>query len=195
MRTQASTMDPTPIDHAPSIARYSKELFTIYERMAKTKAHQQFVTICLRDHIIPKGLQLKIRPCVPKSPCREPASRLEKEWARIIRRASRDFLSALKLYHRSCAYHLRRQATNLETFIETCFGKADCRVLRLKAETIHTNWSQRLQQRRVKKFKKLHTPFSTIRQTEFRRPKRRCRQFKRKTPHQLECAVRRSHLQ
>ena len=153
MKTQASPMDLTPRDHAPSIVRYSKELFTIYERMAKAKAHQQFVTICLHDHLTPKGKQLKTRPCVLKSPCRELAARLDKEWARIIRRASRDFLSALKVYHRSCSHHLRLQATNLETSIGNRFGRADTRALRVKAEPIYVKWSQRLQERRIKKFK------------------------------------------
>ena len=154
-------MDPTPINHAPPITWYSKELFTIYEQTVKAKAHQQFVTICLREHIIPKGLQLKIRSCVPKSPCGEQASRLEKEWPHIIRRASQDFLSTLKLYHRSCAYHLRHQATNLETSTETRFGRADIQALRLKAQTIHAKWSQRLQERHTKNYKSSIHRFST----------------------------------
>ena len=150
--------------------------------MAKAQAHQQFVTICLRDHLIPKGLQLKTQPCVPKSPCRELVVRLEKEWACITRRASRDFLSALKLYHRSCVYYLRLQATNLEASIETRFGKADIRALRLKGEKIYAKWSQRLQERRNKKLKKLHSPVSITDKIKFRRLKRGCRRFKRRTP-------------
>ena len=146
------------------------------------KAHQHFVTTCFREHIIPKGLKLKIRPCVPKSSCREPAFRLEKEWALIIRRTSRDFLSALKFYHRSCAYHLRHQATNLETSIETRFGRADIRALRLKAEKIHEKWSQRLQEHRIKKLEKLHPPVSNSEKTKFRRVKQTWHRFKRKTP-------------
>ena len=149
MRTQASLMDLTPRDHAPSIALHSKELFTIHERM--TKAYQQFVTICLRNHLTSRGLQLRARPCVPKSPCRELAARLDKEWAWIIKRASRDFLSALKLYHSSCAYHIRLQATNLETSIENRFGRADIRALKIKTETMYMKWSQRLQECHTKK--------------------------------------------
>ena len=186
-------MDPTPSDHAPSIVRYSKELFNIYERMAKVKAHQQFVSICLRDYIIPQGLQLKVRPCVPKSPCREPVSRLHKDWARITRRASRDFLSALKTYHRSCAYHLRLQATNLEASIETRFGRANVRALKDKSEAIYAKWSQRLQHRRTKKIKKLHSLVPNRRQMHCRRHKRACRRFKRNTPHQQERTTKRSH--
>ena len=150
--------------------------------MAKAKAHRQFVTICLHDHLTPKGLQLKTQPCVLKSPCRELAARLDKEWESIIRRASRDFLSALKVYHRSCAHHLRLQATNLETSIGNRFGRVDTRVLRVKAETIYAKWSQRLQERSIKKLKKLHSPTTITRKTKFRRPKRTCRRFKRKIP-------------
>ena len=149
--------------------------------MAKAQAHQQFVTICLRDHLIPKGLQLKTQPCVPKSPCWELVVCLEKEWACITRWASRDFLSVLKLYHRSCVYHLRLQATNLEASIETRFGRADTQVLRSKGEKTYTKWSQRLQERHNKKFKKLHSLVSITEKTKFQCLKRRCCRFKRRT--------------
>ena len=140
------------------------------------------MTTCLRDHLTTKGVQLKARPCVPKSPCRELAARLDKKWARIIRRSSRDFLSALKLYHRSCAHHLRLKAANLETYIENRFGRADTRALKVKAKTINEKWSQRLQERHIKKLKKLHSPTTIVRKTKFRRSKRTCRRFKSKTP-------------
>ena len=136
---------------------------------------------CLRDYIS-QGLQLKVRLCVPKSPCRKPVSHLHKDWAHIIKRASRDFLSALKIYHRSCAYHLRLQATNLEASIETHFGRANVRALEHKSEAIYAKWSQWLQHRHVKKLNKLHLLAPNRRQTHCQRHKRACRRFKRNTP-------------
>ena len=79
METQASSMDLTPSFPASSFSQFSRELSLVYERMAKTHSHQKFVSICVRDHIIPKGLHIKTQPCVPKSPCRELASRLQKK--------------------------------------------------------------------------------------------------------------------
>ena len=70
MDTQVSSMDLTPSVPAPSLSQSSRELSLVYEQMAKTHLHQKLVSICLRDHITPKGLQIKVQPsCVPKSPC------------------------------------------------------------------------------------------------------------------------------
>ena len=114
-------------------------------------------------------------------------------WARITRQACWDFISILKLYHRSCVYHLRLQATNLEASIETRFGGADIRALRSKEEKIYAKWSQQLQERRNKKYKKLHSPVSITDKIKFCRLKQGCRRFKRRTPYQLEWAAGRSH--
>ena len=109
-----------------------------------------------------KGLQLKIQPCVPKSPCRELASRLQKEWARNIRQTSRDFLTALKLYHRGCAYHLRCQASNLETSIKAQFRKMRIRLLEKEVEAAYVKWDSYLRKRHHIKLNKLHSSNSRI---------------------------------
>ena len=98
--------------------------------MAKTHSCQKFVSICLHDHIIPKCLQIKTQPCVPKSTSRELASRLQKSWTWIIERTCRDFLTALKLYHRGCAYNLQHQADDLEVSVEARFGRTRMRLTR-----------------------------------------------------------------
>ena len=92
---------------------------------ATTQSQRDLVhSTCLRSHTIPHGLEINVNPCVPKSPSREPTSRLQKDWARITRRAANGFLAALRSYHRSCAHQLRLQATNLEPSMVAQEGKA-----------------------------------------------------------------------
>ena len=52
----------------------------------------------------------------------------------------------------------------------------------LVVQTIYAKWSQWLQERCTKKFKKLHLPTTILRKTKFQRSKRTCCRFKRKTP-------------
>ena len=125
MEIRVSTMDPTPSVPTPSSTQFKKKLSSFYVRMTKTNSHQKFVSICLLEHLIPKGLQLKIQPCVSKSLCRELASHLQNDWTWIIKRTCRDFLTTLKLFHRGCAYHIKRQADDLEASIEARFGRTN----------------------------------------------------------------------
>ena len=97
---RVSTMNPTPSVTAPSSSRFVKQVSSLYVRTANTNLHQKFVSICLHDHLTPKGLQLKIQPCAPKCPCRKLASRLQNNWTQIMERTCTDFLTSLKLYHR-----------------------------------------------------------------------------------------------
>ena len=74
-----------------SIQCLQKDLNT-YARIARVESHYPFTSTCLRSHIIPWGLTINIHPCVPKSPGWEPAARLHKQWAQIIRRATKGSL-------------------------------------------------------------------------------------------------------
>ena len=123
--------------------------------MAKTHSHQKSVSICLHDHIIPKGLQIKTQPCVPKSPCRELVSRLQKDWTRIIERTCRDFITGLKLYHRGCAYHFGHRADDLEASIKARFGRTRMRLIRKEAKATYEHQNFHLRERRHNKLIKL----------------------------------------
>ena len=164
-------LDPTPMANAPPIIQYQKDLNTLYARIAQVDSHYQFTTTCLRSHAIPRGLTINVHPCVPKAPCREPAARLQKEWARIIRRAAIGFLAALKTYHRSCAHHLRLQAMNLESSIAARLGKTSARRSINIARTVYAKCDNKLRERRNKKFKKLLPPDSRIKTIRYQQQK------------------------
>ena len=117
--------DPTPImaSTPTNIQCQQRDLNTLYAWIARVESHYQFTSTFLRSHIIPRGLTINVHPCVPKSPGRELAACLHKQWAQIIRRASKGFLAALKTYHRSCIQQLRLQATNLESSIAAQLGR------------------------------------------------------------------------
>ena len=81
---------------------------------------------------------------MPKSPCRQFAAHLEKEWTRIIKQAAWWFLEALKSYHRSCAHHLRLQAANLESSIVARLGRANAKATTNITKSIYDKWDHLL---------------------------------------------------
>ena len=183
METRVSVMDPTPLVPAPSFSQLSIELLSIYDWMAKTHSHKKFVSICCRNHIISKGLQIKTQPCVPKSPCWELVPRLQKDWTRIIKKTCRNFLITLKLYHRGCAYNLWCQADDLKaSSIEARFGKTRMTLMRKEAKAVYKHQNFYLWERRNNKLNKLYSTNSCTRKIEYQRTKRTRRQFRRK-PH------------
>ena len=72
-----------------------------------------------------------------KSPSREFAACLEKEWALTIKPTAWGLLAALKWYHGSCARHLRRQAFNMEASAAVQFDRAYTKQARM--EGVRTN--------------------------------------------------------
>ena len=148
--------------YASTTTQYQKDLNTLYSRIARKDSHYQFVTTCLCSHTIPRGLTIMVHPCVPKAPCREPA-RLRKEREQIVRRAANGFLAVLKTYHRSCAYHLRLQATNLESFITARLGETRAETSMNITKTVYANCDRRLRERRNRKLKHLLPSDSRIR--------------------------------
>ena len=143
--------------NAHSITQYQKELNTLHARIAQVDFHYQFTTTCLCSHTctIPQGLTINVQPGLPKAPCWEPAALLQKQWARIIRGVAFWFLTALKVYQRSCAYHLRLQVTNVESSIATRLGKARAKRSKKIAETVYSKCNNNLtdqQNRKLKNF-------------------------------------------
>ena len=169
--------------YASTITQCQRDLNTLYSRIAREDSHYQFVTTCLRSHTIPRGLTINVHPCVPKAPCREPAARLQKQWAQIVRRAANGFLAALKTYHRSCAYHLRLQATNLESFIAARLGETRAETSKNIAKTVYAKCDRRLRERRNRKLKHLLPPDSRIRTIRYQQQKKRRRRFRRRESH------------
>ena len=157
-----SPVDPTPVGSpgALTTTQYSRDLSILYIRLAKVDSHLSFVSTCLRRHCIPRGLHIKLKPCVSISPCQEFAARLQKEWLHTIKRASINFLAALKRYHRSCAQHLRLQVTNLERLIISRTGQLNTASLINTAKANYTIWQHRLRERRQRKLNNLLPPRS-----------------------------------
>ena len=125
--TRVSLEDLAQMAFAASITQCQRQLMRSYEWLAKVDSHYQFVTTCLRKQTIPQGLKIKVHPCMPVSPCREPATCLQKEWAPIIKQANCWFLASLRTYHRGCAQHLQLQIANLESSIVTQLGKTNAK--------------------------------------------------------------------
>ena len=173
-------MDPTPMVLAFPILQHRRELLRSYTRLAKVDSHRQFVSTCLRNHVIPRGLRINIKPSVPKSLCREPIVRLEKEWARIINRAAWGFLAALKRYHGSCARHLRLQVANLEASIAR-LGRRNALTTMNLCKTVYNTWNDRLRDRRKNKLNKLLTQEFRMKKAINQQKKKRRRRFTRKT--------------
>ena len=157
--------------YASTITQCQKDLNTLYSRIAREDSHYQFVTTCLRSHTIPRGLTINVHPCVPKAPRQKPVARLQKEWAQTVRRASNGFLAALKTYHRSCANHLRLQATNLESSIAARLGETRVKTSTNIAKTVFAKCDHRLRERRNRKLKYLFPPDSRIRTIRYQRQK------------------------
>ena len=160
METRVSLEDLTPLAQALSISQFRWELTTLYTWMAKVDSHYSFVSTCLRYHAIPKGLSINIQPCVPKSPCREFAIRLEKEWALVMKQVTRGLLTALKHYHGSCAHHLQLLASNVETSTTSQLGRANATPLLEWAKDVCEKQHHQLPERCKKKLNKLLLPNS-----------------------------------
>ena len=87
------------------------------------------VSLLIHLHLPPNpyhstGTNNKRSSLCGKSPGREPTAHLHKQWAQIIRRATKGFLAILNTYHRSCAQQLRLQDTDLESSIAARLGEA-----------------------------------------------------------------------
>ena len=73
--THVSPADPTlPSQlHAHStLQNHDWELYTTYQLLARAQSHHQFISTCLRINAHPRGLHIKIKPCVlgPKHPAK-----------------------------------------------------------------------------------------------------------------------------
>ena len=148
-------------------------------RLAKVDSHHQFVSTCLRNHVIPGRLHIKIKPCVPKSSNWNYVARLVKEWAQISRRTTRGFLEAMKCYHSSCARSLWFQVSNLETSMINQLGRRVATTID-SSETVCNNWTNRLRTQQRRKLDKL-LPLETRTQLAFHYwQKQRRRRFRKK---------------
>ena len=147
------------------------------------------MTTCLRSHTIPWGLTINVHPCVPKAPCQEPAARLQKQWAENVRQVDIGFLTALKTYHRSCAHHLRLQASNLESFIAASWGETRAETSRNIAKTVYAKYDRSLWERRNKKLQHLLLPNSRIRTIRYQQQKSEHDDFKGENSIQREWAA------
>ena len=68
------------------------------------------------------------------------------EWACIIKQAIWKFLAALRIYHRSCANHLRVQVANLEANIDAQFGNTSANTIINDARSVYTKLNYQLQE-------------------------------------------------
>ena len=109
METRVSTINPTPLVPAPSFSQLNKELSFLYVRMVKTNASKICVGLSPGPHLSQRSAIQNSALCAEISLPRACLS-LRKDWTWNIEQTCRDFLTALKLYQKGCAHHLRRQA-------------------------------------------------------------------------------------
>ena len=164
--------------YTPTITQNQRNLNTFYMRKARVEFYYQFTSTCLRSHTIPRGLTINVHPCVPKSPCWEPAARLKKN-GYIIGRAANWFSPALKIYHRNCAHHLRLQATSLESSIAAQQGESSAERSTNIAKTSMQNLITIYMNDGIKNFKLLLSD-SGAKIIQYQKQKRCRRQFLRR---------------
>jgi len=104
MSSSSETLASSSGDPALPITRTANSIDTValqallYKRTT-FRSHYLFVSTCLRHNIIPRGLNINTKPCVPKPPVEELATRLQEIWSSIIHGAATRFLKVLKTYH------------------------------------------------------------------------------------------------
>ena len=132
------------------------------------KSHYLFVSTCLQHNIIRRGLNISTRPCVPKPPVEELATRLQEQWSSIIRGAATRFLKVLKTYHlksmKLITDEIARSTTHTPSDIQ---------------ETIEHH-ERLLQERRTRKFNSLLPPHLIQRQRFHRQHRLRQHQRRRR---------------
>ena len=89
----------------------------LYQHRARHQSHYQFVTSCLSQHLIPKGLQVRVVPLVPKFKALEHT--LQRKWTNTLKKTSCVLLKHLKAYHRLSISTLTDEITELEARLRT----------------------------------------------------------------------------
>ena len=89
----------------------------LHQHRARHQSHYQFVTSCLRQHVIPKGLQIRVVPLVPRIKALEHT--LQQKWTNTLKKTSYVLLKHLKTYHRLSISTLTHEIANLEARLRT----------------------------------------------------------------------------
>ena len=167
-------MDPVLLtNNAVSNSRCSKALHVQHHQLQKADSHLQFVTTCLRKNLIPRGLQILIQPLVPKPPCQRLVNELNEQWRRIVRKASTQFLVALKHYHRGCIDELQQQLESTCNQAKVKLGETNFSAIYNKVKAASSKFRQYLLNKKNRKLKAI---------TLTSEGQKRRRHFRRRTP-------------
>ena len=77
------------------------------------RLHLTFVSACLRNHVIPRGLRIKTTPMVPRIDSLQQT--LQEQWTTTLNKTSSVLLKHLKGYHRAAIPILEKEINYLKT--------------------------------------------------------------------------------
>ena len=78
-------------------------------------SHLSFVTSCLREHLVPRGLKVTVTPLVPGIKCLK--NGLQRKWETTLNRTSFILLKHLRSYHQDAVEILTRKINSLEIWL------------------------------------------------------------------------------
>ena len=100
---------PTPVTTIFSETCY-KELYKMHKKLVIHTSHLCFLNTCLRNNLIPRGLNIKTTPTIKEKDPGSPEHYAWVEWKHILRRTSTLLMQVLKRYHHMhCYYFIQRQ--------------------------------------------------------------------------------------
>ena len=146
-----------------TLHRQYATLRKLHQRRATHKSHGAFISSCLRNHVIPKGLKIKTSPSTPKVIMLQ--CTLQNKWRAILNRTSCMLLKLLKRYHQDVTTTLTKEINNPETRLRENLEGIQENIRRLT-----TTYDQR----KTKKLSKLikNKPRRTIRHCRKKRSQR-----------------------
>ena len=80
-------------------------------------SHLSFMTSCLRKHLVPKGLSVRVTSLAPQIGCLE--RKLQRKWEITLKRMSCMLLKHLQIYHRDAVNILNRKINLMEARLGT----------------------------------------------------------------------------
>ena len=92
--------------------RQYTRLRKLHQQLVLHKSHLTFVSSCLRNHLIPRGLRIKTFPMVPKVDTLQQT--LQNQWTTTLNKTSSALLKHLKGYHRAAIPILEEEVNYLK---------------------------------------------------------------------------------
>ena len=129
-----------------------RKLKILHQRQVKHRSHYKFITSCLKNNKIPKGLKINTQSQVPETSQKQ---ELLKKWNEVLQGTSRELLTLLKNYYcRMDSFfnekravfrtqlHNRKDFNNNIQRIDTLFSKYQKNTKTKKKQETSSFWGQ-----------------------------------------------------